>query len=92
MLNHLAKVFVTAAVFVLLSSSSHRYPEWRSTMTRKFLLLTWKRLVATWRIGAPAALEGLQLVMGALVWLGLSFAHVVHLSQNCLMSVHIVGQ
>ena len=87
MLNHLAKVFVTAAVFVLLSSSSHRYPEWRSTMTRKFLLS-----VATWRIEAPAAFEGLQLVMGVLGWLGLSSAHVVHLSQNCLMSVRIVGQ
>ena len=39
-LNHLAKVFVTAAVFVLLSLSVHRYPEWWSTMTRKFLLST----------------------------------------------------
>ena len=26
-LNHLTKVFVSAAVFVLLSSSAHRYPE-----------------------------------------------------------------
>ena len=40
----------------------------------------------------PAVFEGLKLVMGVLGWLGLSSAHVVHLSQYCLMSVRIVGQ